>query len=188
MKAYIAAPIFNDHQRMVVDEIKALLEHWGMDVFSPYHHSKAIFKGRKPSDCTEQERKQVLIGNIEGLVECELLLAWVGGGSSGHDQSGKPSSIDTGVVWEMGYFACRSGAPAAGGHSPNPHGVTLAYIHEGDERQSMNLMLAGTVDAVAKGSDALADAIAALITEGANVMASQFNPVEVLAEDQEPLV
>jgi hypothetical protein len=189
MRAYIAAPIFNDHQRGVVDEIKEILEGCGLEVFSPYHHSQAIFAGRKPADCSPEERREVLTGNVVGLIECELLVAWVGGASSGHDQSGKPSSTDTGVVWEMGYYGSLAGTPAAFGSPPNPDRCTLAYIHDDDERQSMNLMLAGTIDAVAKGMFDLKMAIGQFAMGGGkHLQEGGWHPDKVLAADKEPLV
>jgi hypothetical protein len=190
MKAYIAAPIFNDHQRNVVDQIKEILESRGLEVFSPYHVSQEIFKGRKPADCPPEDRRKVLQGNILGIVDCRLMVAWVGGNSSGHDQSGKPSSIDTGVVWEMGYAARMSSTPAAFGLPPDDEGlVTLAYIHDDDERQSMNLMLAGTVDGVAKGMQDLRMAVAQFVALGGKALQEAgWHPDKVLAADKEPLV
>lgn len=189
MKAYIAAPIFNDHQRGVVDEIKEVLEEANFDVFSPYHHSQSIFKGRKPADCSPGERRQVLIGNIENISECPLMVAWVGGNSVSDDQSGKPSRTDTGVVWELGFMASLSGAPTAFGNPPNDNRLTIAYIDPSDGQQSMNLMLAGTVDAVTIGILDLKMALAQLKLKGPEMLQKAgWHPDKVLAKDQEPLV
>lgn len=190
MRAYIAAPIFNDHQRSVVDEIKEVLEEANFNVFSPYHHSQEIFKGRKPSDCSPEERRQVLIGNIENIAECPLMVAWVGGKSSGHDASGVSKSVDTGVVWELGFMAALSGAPAAFGNPPNNERLTIAYLDGSDEDKHMNLMLAGTVDAACIGILDLKMALAQLKLKGPELLQQAgWHPDKVLgALSNEPLV
>lgn len=149
MRYYIAAPIFNSHQLKVVNDIKEMIEKDTLgpsEVFSPYHASREVWKGRAPKDCTPEERKRVLDGNIVNLHWCDVLVAWVGGTESG--------KTDTGVVWEMGY------AEALQSYSHRKESpFTLAFIHPDDLRSEMNLMLAGTVDAVAHGLDALRDAL-----------------------------
>lgn len=146
MKAYIAAPIFNDHQLGVVEGIKDLLEYYKYDVFSPYHASREIWKGRAPKDCTKAERTVVLEGNVNNLLRpTNLLVAWVGGTEDGR--------TDTGVAWEMGFFHNRATRGDYSEFTPPP--LTLAYIDPKDKRQSMNLMLAGTVYAMARGGTEL---------------------------------
>ena len=176
--AYLAAPIFNVHQLEVVEAIKTALEVRQFEVFSPYHESRAIWKGRAPKDCTPEERAQVLRGNIQHL-SCKLVVAWVGGYEQGF--------TDPGVVWEMGYAGALSGTPAAFDSLPN-YPVVLAYIHDTDVRQAMNLMLAGTVDAVAKGHRELSDALDMAAKREYTLMASQFHPDHHLATDKEPIV
>jgi len=129
VKIYIAAPIFNDAQRAVVSQIKDEAEFYGHRTFSPYHNSRDIWRGRAPKDCSPEERAQVLSDNIVNIDWCNVLLAWVGG-MGGY--------TDPGVVWEMGY-------------AHKAEKFTLAYLDDSDERQSMNLMLAGTIDALVVG-------------------------------------
>lgn len=189
MKAYIAAPIFNDHQRAVVDEIDGLLVSAGIEVFSPYRNSQEIFQGRKPADCPPEDRRAVLVGNVVNLEDSNLVIAWVGGKSAGHDQTGKPSSIDTGVVWEMGYFAALAETPAAFQLPPAANRFTLAYIHDDDERQDMNLMLAGTVDGVARGILDFKMFLISFMNVGGQLTQERgWHPDKVLAADKEPLV
>jgi|SRR5882672_1522879 len=176
--AYIAAPIFNDDQRAVVEQLKEALESTGFEIFSPYHASQKIFNGRKPADCTPEERAMVLRGNVSHL-HCHLLLAWVGGNEGGF--------TDPGVVWEMGYAGALAGAPAAFGRGPG-YPFTLAYIHDTDERQAMNLMLAGTVDGVVKGGQELAVALAMGARRNWATLSSTFTPDRLLAQDKEPVV
>lgn len=178
MKAYIAAPIFNPHQLSVVGGITNLLETAGIEFFSPYEASQAIWNGRAPKDCSPEERAQVLQGNIDNL-NCDLLVAWVGGTENG--------KTDTGVVWEMGY-ANALGVP------------TLAFIHEHDVRDNMNLMLAGTVDGVVKGYEELDKALRLIgsrnpsgewVTEDmeiVSILSEQFHPDRHIAHEKDPIV
>lgn len=180
MKAYLAAPIFTAHQLAVVGGIQDLLEHLGYEVFSPYHASRAIWNGRAPSQCTEEERQAVLKGNIMNLDRpTSLLVAWVGGTEDGR--------TDTGVTWELGYFhnrVVRNDYYHESGNGVPP--MTLAYIDPQDKRQNMNLMLAGTIDAVARGGTELQRALS-LHAAGLRVqMMEEFHPSRnILHEGQE---
>lgn len=161
-KAYLAAPIFTPEQLSVVNGIHAILEDNGFEVFNPYRASRTIWLGRAPKDCTPEERARVLTGNIENLLfPTELLVAWVGGTANG--------KVDTGVAWEMGFFRARRVLAAAMAH-------TIAYIDPADERQAMNLMLAGTVDAVAYGLPELNATIKMYCTAGPQAMNAGYHP------------
>lgn len=180
MRVYIAAPIFNDGQREVVDEIDKLCKKHGHMVFSPYKNSQGIFNGRKPADCLPQERAQVLTDNIAYLEWCDILLAWVGGYEGGF--------TDPGVVWELGYCSGRNGAPAAFGNKLR-RPFQLAFIHDQDRRQAMNLMLSGTVDAVAKGLGQLNVALHMLTwPDSLRDVVTKFHPDHQLAADKVPEV
>lgn len=174
MKAYLAAPIFNPAQLAVVTDINNSLVSNNFEVFSPYAASQQIWKGRAPKDCTPEERAAVLKGNIVNLeFPTELLVAWVGGTEDGR--------VDTGVCWEMGFFYNRTRM----NHSP---AHTLAYIDPADKRQAMNLMLAGTVQAVANGLAELQEALALYRLEGARSMAAAFHPDRHIQHEREPIV
>lgn len=172
MKIYLAAPIFNPYQLEVVSMLKNVTESYGHEVFSPYHASQAIWAGRSPTDCSPDERAEVLKGNIENL-DCDLLLAWVGGYEQGF--------TDPGVIWEMGYAHCLHLVRG-------PYPYTLAYIDETDKRQAMNLMLAGTVDGVVKGYRELDSFF--FRSREANVKHALeiFHPDRHLAHEKDPIV
>lgn len=170
-KVYLAAPIFTPQQLEVVEFLKGQLEQREFEVFSPYHNSQAIWAGRAPKDCSPEERAQVLQDNITHL-DCELLLCWVGG---------MGGFTDPGVVWEMGY--CKA--------IDNFHkGVfQLAYIDDTDERPTMNLMLAGTIDAAVRGRDKLGNALDMLKkVDGMMEVSAIYNPDHLVGQEKEPIV
>jgi nucleoside 2-deoxyribosyltransferase len=70
--------------------------------------------------------------NMMGMAQAGLVVAWLGGE--------KP---DLGVAWELGFIY------GAGSLSSPPY--TIAFIHDEDPRQDLNLMLAMTVDWLARG-------------------------------------
>lgn len=166
-KIYLAAPIFNPVQLEVVNFLRDTAIAHGHKVFSPYHNSVDIWAGRAPKDCSPNERRQVLEDNIRNIDWCDTLLAWVGG---------MGGFTDPGVVWEMGYAFCA-------------HKWTLAYIdNELDaERQSMNLMLAGTIDSVTTHRADVNAALALLFDEG-NMAVNKLFPADVLGQEREPIV
>lgn len=168
MKIYLAAPIFNPQQLEVVNLLKDAAEENGHEVFSPYHNSVDIWQGRAPKDCSPEERRQVLDDNIRNIDWCEVLLAWVGG---------MGGFTDPGVVWEMGY-AFRGGK------------FTLCYIDNvlDAERQSMNLMLAGTVDAVVTHRDDMLAAMSVLRGGDGTAELMHVFPPSVLGQEREPIV
>lgn len=168
MNIYIAAPIFTPEQVEVVELIKNAAEYNDQTVFSPYHNSQDIFNGRAPKDCTPEERAQVLNDNITNLDWCDVLFAWVGG---------MGGFTDPGVIWEMGYaHAARK--------------FTVAYVDpELDaNRKSMNLMLAGTVQAAVTDRTEVADFFAWLPEHGPFWEARKLFPTTVFDADKEPVV
>jgi len=178
-KAYLAAPIFTPHQQEIVGRIKNLIESHGVEVFSPYHASQAIWDGRAPRDCSPQERAQVLRGNIENL-DCDFVVAWVGGYDAGF--------VDPGVIWEMGYAAALSTAPAAWGRNGESAPFVCAYIDSTDTRQDMNLMLAGTVDAVVKGWVDLDQILVHLAQGDTRIAVQNYHPDQLIEHEKEPIV
>lgn len=167
---YLAAPIFNAEQLVVVESIKMMAEAHGHLVFSPYHNSQDIWKGRAPKDCTPEERGRVLDDNIKNIDWCDVLLCWVGG---------MGGFTDPGVIWEMGYAFAQ--------HNK----FQLAYLDPelDSARQSMNLMLSGTIDAVCLHPADLNAALAALSDpdQGNGVVRTYFPP-SVLGQEREPIV
>ncbi len=131
-RVYLAGPLFTDPQKEVIFKIHDwLVEDDRFEVFSPWHASQPIWNGRAPKDCSQSDRQKVFDGNWSNIEWCDILLAWVGGWDDG--------KTDMGVCWEMGLAFHKK--------------PIIAYVDEGDERQSMNLMLERTVDAVANGFD-----------------------------------
>lgn len=164
-KVYLAAPIFNPQQLEVVEMLKGEIE-YGHEVFSPYHNSVNIWQGRAPKDCSPEERGLVLEDNITHIDWADVLFAWVGG---------MGGFTDPGVVWEMGY-AYKAGK------------FTLAYIDEemDAERQSMNLMLAGTISAVVTRRSDLPAALGTMQDSLQGVV--EAFPPSVLGQEREPIV
>lgn len=148
MKAYIAAHIFTPDAIGCVNSIKEMLENrLHLEVFSPYHASRDVWKGRAPKDCTEAERRQVLEQNITNLDDSDILVSWINRDDDGYD--GRP---DTGVVWEMGYYEClrRWGVGSTNDPAVTGEQISIAYVHPHTKihRKGINLMLTATVDAV----------------------------------------
>ena len=167
-KLYLAAPIFTPKQLEVVERLKITAEDYGHEVFSPYHNSQGIFKGRPPMECTAEERRSVIDDNIRYLDWCDGLLAWVGG---------MGGFTDPGVIWEMG-FAFHAGK------------FCVAYIDPvvDAERQSMNLMLSATIDAVTKDQVGLSHALSLLVQDDISSLHSIYGPKKVLGAETEPVV
>jgi hypothetical protein len=148
MKAYIAAPIFTPEQLSVVDRLIELVKNAGFDeVFSPYHASRDIWKGRRPKDCSPEERLQVVRQNRENIVNSELVVCWL----NGRYPDGR---ADTGVTWEMGYAY----AIAELAHGSAPY--QIGFLH-----RQFALMLTGTLDGLVDTYEKLLDA-AGLIYDG----------------------
>lgn len=143
MRVYIAAPIFNPHQIAVVESIKEMCENRiDAEVFSPYHASREIWAGRKPADCSQEERDLVVKGNVDNLHSCDVMVAWLNREDGGYD-----GRTDTGVLWEMGYFAALGRTRK---QKLQPGTITIGYVHPYDPipEKGLNLMLTGTMDAL----------------------------------------
>jgi nucleoside 2-deoxyribosyltransferase len=84
-KVYLAGPFFTLGQLWVIEQALHSLRNMGLKVFSPYH------------DVGPGEANDVAPKDIEGIRECDLMLAIMDG-------------TDAGTVFEVGY-ACREGMP-----------------------------------------------------------------------------
>ena len=144
MKVYIAAHLFTQHHIDVINALKESCEMAGAEVFSPYHFSQKIWNGRKPADCSQAERDEVLQANIDNLAWADVLLCWL---NRDGDYAGRP---DTGVVWEMGYFNALAKADEWEGMRSFPGRITIGYVHPWDPMPAsgLNLMLTGTMNAL----------------------------------------
>jgi hypothetical protein len=172
-RAYIAGPIFNEENLSVVNQIEDMLLRAGFEIFSPYRASREIWKGRKPADCSEQDRRLVLEGNISHLHWCDLLIARIGGTADGR--------IDTGTCWEMGY------AHALNHDWDDPRPVTLAFQPDPDGRP-LNLMLSGTVHGYATSWPALSLTISLCRDRGVHAIIGDalLDPTR-MTQEQEPI-
>jgi nucleoside 2-deoxyribosyltransferase len=77
-KVYLAGPFFTLGQLWVVEQARTALYEMGMEVFSPYH------------DVGLGSADEVVEQDVQGIVECDLLLAIADG-------------MDPGTVFEVGY-------------------------------------------------------------------------------------
>lgn len=178
-RIYLAAPIFTPDQLAVVETLVMKMEATkGIEVFSPYHNSREIWRGRAPSDCSPSDRGRVLTDNIEGIEWCDYLFAWVGG---------MGGFTDPGVVWEMGYAAALAKAPASR-NQPSRRPFTVAYLDGTDERPNMNLMLAGTVDAVVRGYDPLPQLFHFMQSGQDGNIRALWHPDYSISQEKEPIV
>lgn len=177
MKLYLAAPIFTPFQLEVVNHLKEIAEGIGYEVFSPYHASRDIWKGRAPKDCSQEERDLVLEGNVKNLQPpTRVLLSWVGGTADG--------KVDTGVAWEMGYFdAVRMFYPFA----LLSDSLSAVFIDPADARQDVNLMLAGTVDAVLHGFVEVEHTLNLFSTGESHIIERLYGPTSRIAHESKPL-
>jgi nucleoside 2-deoxyribosyltransferase len=172
LKAYIAGPIFTPHQievhRFMVNEAIAM----NYRVFSPYYASSEIWRGRKPKDCSREERLTVRNQNIENLRDADVLVSWI----NGRFEDGR---CDTGVSWEMGY----SYAVCEYSHGVNP--LQIGYLHPWDAMpKDLNLMLAETLDALVTDPMSLRDALMVLIK--GTYADEEMQPYEVIRERYDP--
>jgi nucleoside 2-deoxyribosyltransferase len=90
MKIYLASPFFNPVQIEARDKVCNALREWGHEVASPEELSKDIWNGRKPSECTKEERFKVFSGNLLAIDESDLVVAII-------------DNWDVGTCWEMGF-------------------------------------------------------------------------------------
>lgn len=184
-QAYIAAPIFSDQHLQVVNQITAVLKMHEYEYFSPYEASRPVWQGRAPKDCTPEERATVVRGNIDGMRWADVLVAWVGG------QRNPMASTDTGVVWEMGYFNALTNGPSTDeeviGVYTRRKRFTLGYIHPNDIKRDMNLMLAGTVDAIAYGQAELSQALSFLGVDELDACRTLFAPSKRVLHERDPI-
>lgn len=170
-RVYIAGPLFTRPQQDVINYIHYGLNYRNLENFSPYHSSQDIFNGRKPADCTADERARVVEDNISNLDWCDIVLAWVGG---------MGGFTDPGTIWEMGY-ANKGGK------------FILAYIDDTDERTSMNLMLAATINGFVRGREELKLAMEYMrgdVMPALQALRTYFSPEmdADVAADREPVV
>lgn len=186
-KAYLASPIFTPQHLSVVNRIASVasMGHW--DYFSPYEQSRPIWNGRAPKDCTPEERKAVVEGNIAGLRWADVLVAWTGG----HQHA--MASADTGTVWEMGYFKALMDTPVIddkviGAYYKRPR-FTIAYIDPRDMKQNLNLMLAETIDSAVYGTAQLSQALDMLRsnTPKLDMVRETFHPSKLVLHERDPL-
>lgn len=177
LKIYIAGPLFNAEQQVVMNQLDNKAARLGAEVFNPYRASREIWAGRAPKDCTAEDRAKVLEQNVQHLFWCDVLWAWVGGTEDGR--------VDTGACWEMGYVAALSGTPALQGRPGTRRPYTVAFQRDIDaDKRPLNLMLAGTVDALVTGRGSADEAMALLVEKQFELCSTKFSPTNVTQESE----
>lgn len=172
MNIYLAGPIFNSRQIQTMTTLRDLSE--GMPqvrTFSPYHASRAIWLGRAPKDCTEEERRQVLQQNIDNLSWADVVLCVLNREDGGYD-----GRTDTGVVWEMGY-ATAIGRRVVGWVDPD---VSIPD-------KGVNLMLAGTIDAVLKGYLQYQEFLNMVVDDRWDLVEEIFTVENLISHEEDPI-
>lgn len=186
------APIFNEAQLRLVERMKSTLEAFGFRVFSPYHASREIWAGRKPSECSPEERHAVLLGNVVNLDDTELAVAVLGMTDLDVPKDQVDPKVhgktDTGVAWEMGYATSLNGAVRVKGQS-NPvyaEPFVLGYVDPADVRQGkdVNLMLAGTLDAAVRGMRQFRRAVELYANHNPKAMAEFAEPATTIGHEE----
>jgi len=118
---YIAAPFFTPEQSAVVDRIEKTLNQFGVSYFSPRRECLC------EPNCSAEKRRRAFEGNLVGVEEAKVVLAWIEG-------------YDAGTMFEVGYAFRAQQTVAAMMFGENP---------------KVNLMLAEGVDGFLLGWDSV---------------------------------
>tara|TARA_Y100001937_G_scaffold68167_1_gene93164 strand:+ start:56 stop:472 length:417 start_codon:yes stop_codon:yes gene_type:complete len=92
MKAYIAGPLFDDHEREYLEKIAEILEETGISTFLP-HRDAGLVTG----EFTQEKKVKVFDKDMEFLESADIVIALL----TGRD-------VDSGTAAEIGY-AYKSG-------------------------------------------------------------------------------
>tara|TARA_B100000614_G_scaffold10568_1_gene9319 strand:- start:1314 stop:1730 length:417 start_codon:yes stop_codon:yes gene_type:complete len=92
MKAYIAGPLFDDHEREYLEKIAEILEETGISTFLP-HRDAGLVTG----EFTQEKKVKVFDKDMEFLDPADIVIALL----TGRD-------VDSGTAAEIGY-AYKSG-------------------------------------------------------------------------------
>ena len=92
MKAYIAGPLFDDHEREYLEKIAEILEETGISTFLP-HRDAGLVTG----EFTQEKKVKVFDKDMEFLEPADIVIALL----TGRD-------VDSGTAAEIGY-AYKSG-------------------------------------------------------------------------------
>ena len=92
MKAYIAGPLFDDHEREYLEKIAEILEETGISTFLP-HRDAGLVTG----EFTQEKKLKVFDKDMEFLEPADIVIALL----TGRD-------VDSGTAAEIGY-AYKSG-------------------------------------------------------------------------------
>ena len=92
MKAYIAGPLFDDHEREYLEKIAEILEETGISTFLP-HRDAGLVTG----EFTQEKKVKVFDKDMEVLEPADIVIALL----TGRD-------VDSGTAAEIGY-AYKSG-------------------------------------------------------------------------------
>ena len=96
-KVYVAGPLFNNHERMYLEQIASALEQEGYETFLPHRDAGLI------GDLSDrQERQRLFRSDMQALEVCDLIVGLLTG-----------ADHDSGTCGELGYAYAR-GKPCYG--------------------------------------------------------------------------
>jgi nucleoside 2-deoxyribosyltransferase len=87
---YLAGPFFNEQQKAVMAQARAILEEAGFKVADPQELG-AVIVDLKEEEKTEEKFKRIFQSNIEGMINSNSIMACI-------------DERDTGTAFELGFF------------------------------------------------------------------------------------
>ena len=111
-KAYIAGPLFDDHEREYLEKITEIVEDFGFETFLP-HRDAGLVTG----DFTKDKKIKVFDEDMKYLEPADLVVALL----TGRD-------VDSGTAAEIGY-AFRAGKKLIGISANTIKPINLSLIH-----------------------------------------------------------
>jgi len=88
MRAYIAGPLFNEHERWYLEKIAKLCRSLEIDTFLP--HRDAVFSSE--SDC-----EAIFEADVKGLSNCDIVIALLDG-----QDIDSGTCVELGIAWMAG--------------------------------------------------------------------------------------
>lgn len=124
MKYYIAGPIFNEEQLKLVEKIEKTIAESGGEFYSPRINGMYV----KDADVTRVSGQVIVDSNIEGILDCDKMIAILT-----KDDKGK---YDSGTLFEIGVFAANKLLTDADYDAFSDHYLSQFIIPVGAESQA----------------------------------------------------